>query len=65
MEEHCLAVRCKECLGTGLLEKTRSSPCSKCSEKTGCMYCQNKNKGMYQECDKCYGTGELPEASED
>ena len=59
MEDGCLAVRCKKCEGSGLLEKTGLSPCSKCSVETGCMYCQNKNKGMYEECNKCHGAGEL------
>jgi DnaJ-class molecular chaperone len=59
MGDKCLALRCEKCEGSGLQEKTIISPCSKCPGKTGCMYCQNKDKGMYEECKKCYGAGEL------
>ena len=58
MEDCRLDIRCVKCDGSGLQERTLIIPCSKCSVKTGCMYCQNTNKGMYEECDECRGTGE-------
>jgi DnaJ-class molecular chaperone len=65
MEDKGLVVRCEKCEGFGLQEKTIISPCSKCPGKDGCMYCQNKNRGMYEECNKCRGAGELLKVASD
>lgn len=50
--------RCQTCNGIGLI-KRKPIICKYCSALTikSCMYCENMNKGLYEECDNCIGTG--------
>ena len=52
--------RCSVCNGIGFV-KRKPSICKSCSMLTikNCMYCENTNKGLYEECFNCIGTGSI------
>jgi DnaJ-class molecular chaperone len=49
---------CNTCNGSGLILRKELLRCpSNHSPLKRCMYCENCNKSLYEECDVCYGSG--------
>ena len=48
--------RCLICKGIGLIKRDDPFICYNCNNK-GCYLCENANKGLYIECEKCFGSG--------
>jgi len=54
--------RCNQCMGIGLIKKniqnTSNIPNCKCTSNLSCYKCENnKFKGLYEECETCWGSG--------
>lgn len=53
-------MRCTRCFGTGLIKREMLFLCENCkNENSNCYKCENKNKTIWIECLKCYGSGEI------
>ena len=50
--------RCLLCNGIGLIKRNKPFKCNNCNNK-GCYLCENANKGLYIECNKCLGSGTI------
>jgi DnaJ-class molecular chaperone len=53
--------QCTECKGSGLVRREKTFFCSGFHSPTigFCVYCENVNRGLYVECEKCYGDGRV------
>ncbi len=55
-------LRCMKCNGTGLVKRKNKFKCNNCYNDHTikvCFLCENSNKGLYIECNSCYGCGEI------
>mgnify|MGYP001177730069 FL=1 len=54
-------IKCNECNGIGLCKRKGTFKCHNCknSKYKNCYLCENANKGIYIECNKCFGTGQI------
>ena len=50
---------CFICKGIGLRKRDSPFICKNCKNcnNTVCYLCENANKGLYIECEKCFGSG--------
>ena len=58
--------RCEQCQGIGLIKKntqnTLNIPKCTCTSGLSCYKCENnKFKGLYEECETCWGSGKKSE----
>jgi len=53
--------QCQKCKGIGLTprEKPFVCPYPHPVNITVCMYCENVNKSLHEECPKCFGSGKI------
>lgn len=61
MERTVSKKSCTDCDGSGLVKKKVDDSCLKCKRYNfrACFYCENRrSRGLYEECSKCYGSGE-------
>ena len=56
-----IKIRCKKCDGSGLIQREDKYLCKECEKNNlfRCYLCQNVTRGLFIECDICYGDGEL------
>ena len=54
--------RCNHCNGIGLVKKIQNIRECKCRNRQSCHICENnKFKGLYKECETCWGSGKKSE----
>ncbi len=55
------SIKCNKCNGIGLCERKDTFECHNCknSKYKNCYLCENVNKGIYIECNKCFGSGQI------
>lgn len=56
-------VTCKKCNGSGLVKRIKPFVCKfeHAEDVNICIFCENKNKSLYIDCDICKGTGDVKE----
>ena len=59
MDKTYVSQQCSQCEGAGLQRKKKPFVCLSCNGKA-CAQCESiKSKGNYDECNICYGSGEI------
>ena len=62
MDKKYTIVRCVDCSGAGIIKRKQRFSCKNC-KKNGtlvCFLCEHVSfRGLYEECGKCYGNGEI------
>ena len=52
--------KCDICNGTGLIKRANDIICLNCSDNSKtCYLCENVNRGLFEECTKCFGSGNI------
>jgi hypothetical protein len=57
-----MKIRCKHCEGCGFVLRKEEFVCPSGKHPSSvhsCMFCENIDKGLYKECDECYGSGSV------